>query len=146
MRVALTAAIRGFCTSMASADGIDPGLWQISTRVATGVVLGPPQQSQKCLTPAQTSDLAATFSPVANTINSECAPLERSFEGGKLTWKLVCKGQLDMELTGEFNFDSPRHYTATLHNRAEMAGQPMVNSQSVLEARWVSECPAPKAP
>ncbi len=146
MRVAIAVAILGLGTSMACADGIDPGLWQISTRIATGVVLGPPQQSQKCLTPAQTSDLAATFSPLASTINSECAPLERSFEGGKLTWKLTCKGQLNMELTGEFNFDSPRHYSATIHNTAEMAGQPMVNSQSVLEARWVSECPGPKAP
>jgi hypothetical protein len=145
-RAALTVAILGFWMSAACADGIDPGLWQISTRTATGVALGPPQQSQKCLTPAQTNDLAGTFSPVAGTINSECAPLERSFAGGKLTWKLVCKGQLDMELSGEFNFDSPRHYTATLHNRAEMVGQPMVNSQSVIEARWVSECPDPKAP
>ncbi len=145
-RIALTITILGFWTSMASADGIDPGLWQIITRVATGIALGPPQQSQKCLTPAQTNDLATTFSPVAGTINSECAPIERSFEGGKLTWKLVCKGQLDMELSGEFNFDSPRHYTATIHNKAEMAGQQVANSQSVLEARWVSECRELKAP
>jgi hypothetical protein len=146
MRVALTVAILGLCTSMVRADGIDPGLWQITTRVATGVALGQPQQSQKCLTPEQTNDLAATFSPVAGTINSECAPLERSFAGGKLTWKLVCKGQLNLDLTGEFNFDSSRHYTAMLYNKAEMAGRPVVNSQSVLEARWVSECPDPKAP
>jgi hypothetical protein len=51
VRVALTVAILGLCTSMARADGIDPGLWQITTRVATGVALGLPQQSQKCLTP-----------------------------------------------------------------------------------------------
>jgi hypothetical protein len=146
-RAALIIASLGFCTSMAAAaDGIDPGLWQISTRIATGVALGPPQLSQKCLTPAQTNDLAATFSPVAGTINSECAPLERNFVDGKLTWKLVCKGQLNLELTGEFNFDSPRHYTATIHNRAEMGGQQVANSQNVLEARWLSECPAPKAP
>ena len=90
--------------------------------------------------------MPATFSPVAGTINSECAPLERSFEGGKLTWKLVCKGQLDMELTGEFNFDSPRHYTATIHNRAEMAGQPVANSQSVLEAGGFPSALSSKAP
>jgi hypothetical protein len=38
-RIALTVAILGIWTSMASADGIDPGLWQITTRVATGVAL-----------------------------------------------------------------------------------------------------------
>jgi hypothetical protein len=141
IRVALAAAIVGCCASLAHADGIEPGLWRIVTRTATGVALGPPQQSQKCLTRAQTDDLATTFSPVAGTINSECAPLERSFTGGKLSWKLVCKGQLDMELTGEFNFDGPRHYSATIHNTAEIAGRQVANTQNVLEAQWVSDCP-----
>jgi hypothetical protein len=140
-RFAIALVVSGYCTSMAFADGIEPGLWKIMTRVATGVVLGPPQPSQKCLTSAQTGDLAATFSPVANTINSECAPLERSFVDGKLSWKLVCKGQLNMELTGEFHFDSPRHYSATVHSKAEMGGQQVANSQSVIDAQWVSDCP-----
>ena len=73
-------------------------------------------------------------------MNSVCAPIERSFDGEKLTWKLVCKGQLDMELNGEFNFDSPHHYTATTRTKAEMGGMVMVNSQDTLEAQWVSEC------
>ena len=140
-RFAIALVVSGCCSSTAFADGIEPGLWKIMTRVATGVALGPPQPSQKCLTAAQTGDLAATFSPVANTINSECAPLERSFAGGKLSWKLICKGQLNMELTGEFNFDGPRHYSATIHSKAEMGGQQVANSQSVIDAQWVSECP-----
>ena len=55
-------------------------------------------------------------------MNSVCAPIERSLDGDKLTWRLVCKGQLDMELTGEFTFDSPHHYTATVQTKAAMAG------------------------
>ena len=74
-------------------------------------------------------------------MNSECAPLESSLVAGNLKWKLVCKGQLDMELTGDFNFDKLRHYTATVTSKAAMAGQQVANSKTMLEAEWVSECP-----
>jgi hypothetical protein len=99
------------------ADGIEPGLWQVVSRTQTGGVIGPPHESSKCL------------------------PIERSLSGSNLTWRLTCKGQLDMELTGEFNFDSPRHYTATVQSKAAMAGMPMVDSQENIEARWLSACP-----
>ena len=106
MRAALTAAILASWTSIAFADGIEPGLWKITTRVEADGVVGPPRESGKCLTAEETHDVAKTFSPVASTVNSERAPLERSFVDGKLLWKLVCKGQLDMELIGEFHFDA----------------------------------------
>ena len=127
--------------SLAWADGIDPGLWKITSRVESGGVLAPPQESQKCLTAEQTRDLTTTFSPVSRTVNSECAPIERSLVGTKLSWKLVCKGQLDMDLTGDFTFDTPRHYTATVASKAVMAGMPVANSKTTLEAEWMSECP-----
>ena len=69
-----------------------------------------------------------------------CAPIERDLSGDKLTWRLVCKGQLDMELAGEFNFDSPHHYTGTVKTKAVMAGIKMVDSQNTIEGQWVSEC------
>ena len=141
--VALLVSIGILCgTSVVHADGIEPGLWKTTTRVDTGNgVIGPPRESQKCLTPEETRDLAKTFSPVSRTVNSECAPLESSLVAGNLKWKLVCKGQLDMELTGDFNFDKPRHYTAMVTSKAAMAGQQVANSKTMLEAEWVSECP-----
>jgi hypothetical protein len=128
-------------SSTGLADGIEPGLWQVISRTQTGGVIGPPHESSKCLTPQDVADLATTFSPVSRTVNSTCAPIERSLTGPRLTWRLTCKGQLDMELTGEFNFDSPRHYTATVQSKAAMAGMPMVDSQENIEARWLSACP-----
>lgn len=101
----------------------------------------PPRQSSKCLTAEAVKDLATTFSPVATMINSTCAPIERSFDGRKLAWHLVCKGQLDVELSGAFDFDSPHHYTGVVRTKAAMAGQPMPDSQQTLEAKWVSPCP-----
>jgi hypothetical protein len=125
----------------AFADGLEPGLWQVTTRTQTGGVIGPPHESSKCLTPQDTSDLATTFSPVSRTVNSECAPIEHSFDGSRLNWRLTCKGQLDMELTGEFNFENPRHYIGTVQTKAAMADTVMLNSQQSVEGRWVSACP-----
>jgi len=127
--------------AFAAADGIEAGLWKITTIVDTGGLAGPPRQTSKCLTAEQVGNLPATFSPIANTINSTCAPMERTFDGEKLTWHLVCKGQLDMELTGAFNFDSPHHYTGVVQSTASMAGRPIPGSKNVVEGQWVSTCP-----
>jgi len=126
----------------ANADGIEPGLWQIVGQRESGGVKEPPHESSKCLTADETRDLAAAFSPIPRSVvNSVCEPIERSLNGPRLIWHLVCKGQLDMELSGDFNFDSPHHYTATIRTKAVMAGATMIDSQDTLEGRWVSACP-----
>ena len=134
-------AIGVLTNSAVLADGIEPGLWQVISRTQTGGVIGPPHESSKCLTAHDVADLAATFTPSSRTVNSTCAPVEQNLSGSRLNWRLTCKGQLDMELTGEFNFDSPWHYTATVQSKAAMAGVPMVDSQESIEARWLSACP-----
>jgi hypothetical protein len=141
-RVAVPAAVLVLMATAACANGIDPGLWKVISRTETGGVIGPPHESSKCLTPEQTSNLGTTFSPVPSTVNSVCGPIERSLAGDKLTWRLTCKGQLNMELTGEFIFDSPHHYTATVQTKAQMAGMTMVDSQNTLEGQWLSACPS----
>ena len=134
-------AVVTLAASAALADGIDPGLWKITTHTESDGVVGPTHESSKCLTAEQTNDLGATFSPVATTINSDCAPMERSLKGPLLTWHLVCTGQLNMELSGSFDFDSPHHYTGTVQSKAEMQGMPNVDSQNTIEGEWVSACP-----
>jgi Protein of unknown function (DUF3617) len=138
--LATAAAVMAATLSLARAEGIQAGLWKITTSVETGGMTGPPRESYKCLTSEQVNDLQATFSPQATTINSICAPIERTFDGEKLHFHLICKGQLDMELTGAFDFDSARHYTGTVEAKAAMAGQTMPGSVQKLDAHWVSEC------
>jgi len=128
-----------FAVSAAHADGIAPGLWRVITQSKGEGMVGPPHESAKCLTEDETKDLATTFSPIPRMINSECAPIERKLESGKLDWHLVCKGQLNVELTGAFNFDSEHHYTATVRTHAEIGGQTM-DTLDTLEGRWVSAC------
>jgi hypothetical protein len=127
--------------AMAADNGIEAGLWDVVTRTETGGVIGPPHESSKCLTSDQVGDLATTFSPVPATINSVCAPIERKLSGGKLTWRLSCKGQIDMELTGDFEFDDPHHYSGTVRTKAVMAGMQMVDAQNMIEGHWQSACP-----
>jgi hypothetical protein len=123
----------------ALADGIEPGLWKITVQTKSEGMVSPPHESAKCLTADETRDLATTFSPVPRMINSECTPIERALDGVRLNWRLVCKGQLNVELTGAFNFDSARHYTATVRTQAAMGGQ-TIDSLDVLEGQWVSAC------
>lgn len=138
---AVAATILALPASSAFADGIEAGLWKVTTTSVTEGRAGPPRQSSKCLTADQVKDLAGTFSPIASTINSTCEPLQRSFDGKKLTWHLICKGQLDMQLDGEFDFDSPHHYTGAVVSAASMAGQPMPGSKNTVEGEWMSACP-----
>ncbi len=126
--------------SAAHADGIEPGLWKLTTWVEDDGAIDPPRYSQKCLSVEETSDLAKTFSPVSRTVNSDCAPLEQNFSGNTLSWKLVCKGQLNMEVTGNFAFENPRRYVATVTNKASMGGMQMMNNKTLIEAEWVSQC------
>jgi hypothetical protein len=137
--VAVTAILAAML-SLACAEEIQAGLWKITTIVDTGGMTGPPRDTFKCYTAEDVRDLPKIFSPQATTINSMCAPLERTFDGEKLNFHLICKGQLDMELTGAFDFDSARHYTGTVEAKAAMAGQTMPGSVQKLDAHWVSEC------
>jgi hypothetical protein len=140
-RIVLPAAVLALTASIACADGIEPGLWKTTNRSEAQGVVSPPQETSTCLTAEQTSDLPNTFSPISRTINSVCAPIERSFDGQKLTWRLVCKGQLDMELNGAYDFDSPRHYTATVRTKAAMGGMAMGDARQIIEGQWISACP-----
>src|SRR6202795_3414585 len=106
-RVALGAAVLAVATTAAMtamADGIDPGLWKVITRTETGGVIGPPHESSKCLTAEQTHDLTTTFTPVPNTVNSVCAPIEHDLTGDKLNWRLTeigrasCRGRVEISV------------------------------------------------
>ncbi len=139
-RVLVTAAIALWATQ-ASADGIQPGLWKIITRMEANGATSPSRESAKCFTAEQARDLVATFSPAPTTINSECGKLESSLEDDRLKWKLVCKGQLNMEITGDYTFREGHEYAGIVRTRTEMGGMPMSDTVTTLYAERVSDCP-----
>jgi hypothetical protein len=127
-------------TPSARADGLQAGLWRVLTRPVIDGVAGREQENTRCLTPADVADPEKAFSPVGRTVNSTCQMVERELTPQRLKWHLQCTGQLDMDLTGEFLFDAPEQYSATITTASSMAGHPLQAGRMTLEAQRVGEC------
>jgi hypothetical protein len=82
-----------------------------------------------------------TLGPISGTVNSTCADPEIRLNGKTLSWRLQCRGQLDADVAGHFEFDSPRHYAATVVSQGRMAGALISDVKSELEGEWIGECP-----
>jgi len=70
--------------------------------------------------------------PVSGTI-STCEQTEYEATGRTLKWRLQCRGQLDVDVAGQFNFDTPLHYTATITSKGRMAGALISDVKTELE-------------
>jgi len=139
--VALMAAALALpAVSWAAADGIQPGLWKITTTVVNNGVQAPPQTNARCLTAAQANDLADTFSPRFGGVNTSCARTQYEKSEKKLTWRLECRGQINMDSAAEFTFFSPLRYTATIATKGWMGDRQIVDSQVALEGEFVGAC------
>ena len=137
----------GYCllvamTSAAVADeSIEPGQWKVTTKMVMNGAAAPPQIKMRCLTPEQASDLGGTFGAVMTMVNSTCERTEYDATGRRLKWHMRCKGQLDMDVAGDFNFDSSSHYTATVASKAWMGGAQISDVKTELEGEHVGACP-----
>lgn len=121
-------------------DGIKPGLWKITTVMINNGLKVPPQASTRCLTAEQAGNMAETFSPRFGGVNSVCERTAYERSERKMSWRLQCKGQMNMDVAGEFWFDSSTHYTATIATKGWMAGQLIFNSISALEGEYAGAC------
>jgi hypothetical protein len=119
---------------------IEPGQWKVTASTVMNGAAMQPSVKARCLTPEQTGDVAKTFGPASGTVNSTCEPAELQTSGRKLTWHLKCRGQMDMDVFGNFDFDTPVHYTATVTSKASMAGRLMSDVKTELEGERVSAC------
>ena len=121
-------------------DGIEAGLWRsIQTPTINGTT-GPPRETSRCLREADVADLKRTFSPVYGTTNSACEQVEDEFTPQRLKWRLQCRGQLDMDVAGEFIFERRDRYTATIVASSSMLGKLMQEVHTRIEAERVGEC------
>jgi len=119
---------------------IEPGQWKVTSTTRMNGATAPPQVKARCLTPEQVSDIGKTFGPEVGTVNSNCQRTEYEAAARRLKWHLVCKGQLDLDISGDFNFDSPAHYTATVASKGWMAGSLMSDVKTEIEGSHVGEC------
>ena len=127
-------------TLPARADGIDAGLWRTIQTPSINGMAGPPRETSRCLRDADVGDLKRTFSPVYGTTNSACEQVEDDFTPQRLKWRLQCRGQLDMDVAGEFVFERRDRYTATIVATSSMLGKVMQQVHTKIEADRVGEC------
>ena len=127
-------------TSPATAEGLQPGYWKVTSTPEINGAPTPPQEKMRCMTPAETADLDKTFSPEARTINSACERVEHEVTPTTLKWRLKCTGQMSMDVAGAFRFETPQRYSAEVRTQMTMAGQTMQSRVKITGER-VGECP-----
>jgi len=124
----------------ASADGLQPGYWKVTSTPEVNGAPAAAQEKLRCMSPAETSDLGKTFSPEANTVNATCERVEHALTPSTLTWRLACTGQVSMDVAGAFKFETPQRYVAEVRTQMTIAGQ-TVRSRVTIEGERVGECP-----
>ena len=124
----------------ARADGLRAGQWKILTRPEIDGVAGPEQETTRCLTESDVSNLEATFSPNSRAVNSSCESVGQETSPRRLTWHLRCSGQIDMDVAGEFLFPTPDHYSAIITSHASMLGRPLQDSRALIDGRHLGPC------
>jgi hypothetical protein len=130
-----------FVTQVASAQTVElePGRWRVVTTTLSGPP-SPPQVTTRCLTPEDVKDPGKTFGPQASTVNSECKPTEFRLEASGLSWRLQCRGQLDMDVGGQFIFESPTSYSALVITQATMMERMVQQSMMTISAQRIGAC------
>jgi hypothetical protein len=127
-------------TVVARADGLQAGQWKVLSKPENNGMAGPQVENMRCLTEEDVKDLDRTFSPVSRTTNSTCERTEHESTPQRLKWRLQCTGQLDMDVAGEFLFDSPQHYTARVTARSSMMGRVLNDVRTAIEGQRIGEC------
>jgi len=136
------ALLAAFCLKAgdAAADGIAAGEWKLTETIVMNGNRTAPQTRTRCLSPEQAGDTAATFSPEYRTVNSGCERVEFNSSTTALRWRMRCTGQMDMDVSGDFTFDTPKHYSATITSKGAMGGREFVNSSVFIEGEHIGEC------
>jgi Protein of unknown function (DUF3617) len=142
LRLRHPSPLRGFGwqVSAAAESLMEAGQWTVTQSMVMNGNVIPPQSKARCITPEQADDVAKTFGPVSGTINSTCEAPTSEISGKTLKWRLQCRGQLDMDVAGDFNFDTPHHYTATITSKGKMAGALISDIKTEVVGERVGDC------
>ncbi len=129
-----------FAAGAASAESPEPGRWRVMTTTLSGPP-APPQIAMRCLTPDEVADLGKTFGPQASTVNSQCERTEFQFDPSGLKWRMQCRGQINIDIAGQFVFESATRYSAMVVTRATMMDLVVQHSMVSIDAERVGACP-----
>jgi Protein of unknown function (DUF3617) len=126
--------------TFAAGDGIAPGEWKLTETVVMNGQATPTQTRTRCLSAEQAGDTAATFTPEYGAVTSGCSRVEFKSTATALNWRMQCTGQMEMDVTGDFTFDTPKHYSARIVSKGAVGGREFVNSSVAIEGEHIGEC------
>jgi hypothetical protein len=141
LRVILLGLLAPIAAVHADERLIEPGQWKVTSTTVVNGAASPPQAKTRCISPEQADDVVKTFGPVSGTVNSTCAAPETATSGRTLSWRLQCRGQLDMDVAAHFEFDTTKHYTAGILSQGRMAGTLISDVKSELVGERIGDCP-----
>src|SRR4051794_6465016 len=107
MRKVLTGLFFGAATSMAVAQDISPGSWEITmeTRVPAEPDFAPPAfQLTQCLTAADARDPSRVLGGVSNPGASGCSYSDKSYTGNTFNFAMQCAGGYAIKASGHIAF------------------------------------------
>jgi hypothetical protein len=116
-----------FASAPAAPAEMQPGLWEISSRVETpGMPRMPPQVYRHCYTSKELEDTQRT---VPQGADKNCQVRDYKREGSTATWNIECKGETPMTGSGTMTF-APQSYTGSMKSRMKQAGKTIEMNQS----------------
>ena len=142
MRKELVVAALVLASPLATAQDVQPGLWQISmeTRVPAQPDFTPPATTlTQCISAQDAKQPGMLFSQMANPGAHDCRYQDRNYHGGNsFTFAMTCEGTFQLRSKGQVNFtrtsmDGTVSAVATINDKD-------VETQSKLAARRMGDC------
>jgi hypothetical protein len=119
---------------------IEPGEWMVTSKTVANGAPTPTAKKARCVSPQEASDVMKTFGPTMGTVNSTCKPTVFETTSRTMKWRLECRGQLDMDVQAQFEFDSPTHYTAVITSKGWMSGALISDVATGVEGERIGAC------
>ena len=139
--MAKTLLVLMFMSTVALADDISPGSWQImmETRVPAEPGFAPPAfQLTQCLTAEDARDPSRVLGGVSNPGASGCNYTDKSYSGNTFTFAMTCGGGYGIKASGRIAFTA-NSMDGTIQSTANVAGKP-VETQNKISARRLGGC------
>jgi len=136
--------------SHAAAVEMEPGLWQLTTRIERDGVGTTRPRSGRCVTADQARaartasalDIGTGFKTALGSSPSQesCKLSDAKNDKNLMTWRLLCTGGTSAEREFTARFDNPRHYVTVTTTRVT-TGSKTVTIVTTTEAQHKGECP-----
>ena len=135
IHIVAAALLAAGATAAQAAPVINPGLWEITTRMdMPGMPASMGQHaSQICYRPSDVQDAARTVPKDRN-----CDIKDYKLSGNTASWRMECRGETQMSGSGTFTY-SGNSYSGSTELSMKQGGRTM-NMKQTYSARRIGDC------